>query len=60
MDISLEMFIYAQFRTVRNIISYGVFFLFLYIIIIIFCFHFLDRACSWFLGIDLNHYPKPQ
>jgi hypothetical protein len=60
MDISLEMFIYAQFRTVRNIISYGVFFLFLYIIIIIFCFHFLDRACSWLLGIDLNHYPKPQ
>ena len=48
MDISLEMFIYAQFRTVRNIISYGFFFYFY--IYIFFFFHLLDRTCSLALG----------
>ena len=54
MDISLEMFIYAQFRTVRNIISYGVFFLFLYIYIYIFFFFFICwiELVLWLLGID--------
>ena len=51
MDISLEMFIYAQFRTVRNIISYGVFFF----ISIYYYYYFLFSFFGSSLFLALGH-----